>query len=54
MFFNDFINKYELQHKATSRIKIYQNLCSVGLNNIRIYPRDGPFESDGGIVILHP
>ena len=52
--FNDFIKKYKLKNKATSNIKIQQVLDSIGLNNVGIYLRDGPFESDIGIVNLHP
>ena len=51
---NDFIKKYRLKNKAPSNIKIQQVLNSIGLNNVGIYLRDGPFESDIGIVILHP
>ena len=54
MTFNDFVHKYKLKNKATSKIKNYQILCSIGLNNVRIHLRDGPFESDIGIVNLHP
>ena len=54
MSFNDFIKKYNLKNKATSNIKIQQVLNSIGLNNIEIYLRDGPFSSDIGIVNLHP
>ena len=54
MTFNDFIKKYNLKNKATSNIKIQQVLNSIGLNNVGIYLRDGPFESDIGIVNLHP
>ena len=52
--FNDFIKKYRLKNKATSNIKIQQVLSSLSLNDIGIYLRDGPFESDIGIVNLHP
>ena len=54
MTFNDFIKKYNLKNKATSNIKIQQVLNSIGLNNVNIYLRDGPFKSDIGIVNLHP
>ena len=54
MTFNVFIKKYKLKNKATSNIKIQQVLNSIGLNNVGIYLRDGPFESDIGIVNLHP
>ena len=52
--FNDFIKKYNLKNKATSNIKIKRVLDSIGLNNVGIYLRDGPFKSDIGIVNLHP
>ena len=54
MTFNEFIKEYKLKNKATSNIKIQQVLHSIGLNNVGIYLRDGPFESDIGIVNLHP
>ena len=54
MKFNDFVKKFDLKNKATSNIKIQQVLDSMGLNNVGIYLRDGPFESDIGIVNLHP
>ena len=54
MSFNDFVNKYNLKNKATSNIKIQKILTSIGLDNINIYLRDGPFSSDIGIVNLHP
>ena len=54
MTFNDFIKKYKLKNKATSKIKIQQVINSIGLNNVGIYLRDGPFSSDIGIVNLHP
>ena len=54
MSFNDFIKKYNLKNKATSNIKIQQVLDSIGLDNVNIYLRDGPFKSDIGIVNLHP
>ena len=52
--FNDFIKKYKLKNKATSNIKIRQVLSSLSLNDVGIYLRDGLFESDIGIVNLHP
>ncbi len=54
MTFNDFIKKYKLRNEATSNIKIQQVLNSIGLNNVGIYLRDGPFKSDIGVVNLHP
>ena len=52
--FNDFIKKFNLRNKATSNIKIEQVLNSIGLNNVGIYLRLGPFKSNIGIVNLHP
>ena len=52
--FNEFIKKYNLKNKATSNIKIQQYLSSLFLNDVGIYLRDGPFESDIGVVNLHP
>ena len=54
MTFNDFFKKYKLKNKAISMLKNQQVLSSLSLNNVRIYLRDGPFESDIGIVNLHP
>ena len=54
MSFNDFVCKYNLKNKATSNIKIQQVLSSLSLNDVAIYLRDGPFESNIGIVNLHP
>ena len=52
--FNDFVHKHNLKNKATSNIKIQKVLTSVGLDNVNINLRDGPFSSDIGIVNLHP
>ena len=52
--FDDFVDKYIIQNKATSNIAFYQVLSSLGLNDDGIYLRDGPFLSDIGIVNLHP
>ena len=54
MTFNDFVKKYKLKNKATSNINIQQVLSSSSLNDVGIYLRDGRFESDIGIVNLHP
>ena len=48
--FNDFIKKHKLKNKAKSNKKIQKVLNSIGLNNVNIYLRDGPFSSDIGIV----
>ena len=53
MTFNEFVKKHNLKNKATSNIKNQQVLNSIGLNNVNIYLRDGPFSSDIGIVNLH-
>ena len=52
--FNNFVHKYKLKNKATSIIKFYQILCSIGLKDLGIFLRDGPFQSDIVIVNLHP
>ena len=54
MLLNDFVKNYKLKNKATSKIKIHQVLSSLFLNDVGIYLTDGPFESDIGIVNLHP
>ena len=54
MTFNDFVNKFDLKNKATSNIKIQKVLTSLGLDNVGIYLRDGPFSSNIGIANLHP
>ena len=54
MSFNDFIHKYSLKNKATSNIKIYQVLPSIGLDNVDMYMylRDRPFSSDVQVAKL--
>ena len=52
--FNDFVKKYNLKNKTTSNIKTQQVLSSLGLSDVGIYLRDGPFESVIGIANLHP
>ena len=54
MLFNDFFQKYGLKNKATTNIKTYQVLSSLSWSDIGMYLRDGPFESELGIVNLHP
>ena len=54
MTFNDFIKKYKLKNRATSNIKIQQVLSSLCLNDVGIFLRDDPFETDIGVVSLHP
>ena len=54
MTFNEFIKKFNLKNRATSNIKIHEVLKKMGLDSeAGIYLRDGPFESDIGIVNLH-
>ena len=53
MTFNEFIKKHNLENKATSNKKFQQVLNSIGLKNVGIYLRDGPFESDIGNNNLH-
>ena len=49
------MKKYILKNKTTTNIKkIQQVLGSIGLDNVGIYLRDGPFSSEIGIVNLHP
>ena len=52
--FNEFIKKHNLKNKATSNMKIQQVLSSLSMNDVGFYLRDGPFESDIGVVNLHP
>ena len=54
MTFKELVRKYKIKNEATSNIKIQQTLDSIGLDNVGIYLRDGPFSSDIGVVILHP
>ena len=54
MTFNDFFRKDDLKNRATSNIKLQQVLDSIGLYDVGIYLRDGPFESNIGIINLHP
>ena len=54
MTFIDFVQKYDLKNKATSKTKNYQNLCSFGLNNVGIYLRDAMFEFEKRFVNLQP
>ena len=55
MTFNDFIHKHNLKNEATGNIKICEVLKKIGLNSkVGIFLRDGPFESDIGIVNLYP
>ena len=50
----DFIHKCKLKNKTSSLLKLKQVLSSLILNNVEIHLGDGPFESDLGVVNLHP
>ena len=52
MTFIDFIQKHKLKNKATSNVENHRILSSLGLNDVGMYSRDGPFSSDIGIVNL--
>ena len=54
MSFNDFVHWYDLKNKATSNIRNYQVLSSIGSDNVNLYLRHEPFSSDVGIVNIHP
>ena len=54
MSFKEFVHKNNLKNKATSNLKIQQVLSSLGLTDVGIYIGDGPFETDIGVVNLHP
>ena len=54
MTFNNFVHKNNLKNKATSKTKIQQVVSSLGLDDVDIYIREGPFSSDTGVVDLHP
>ena len=50
----EFIHNYKFKNEATSNMKNYHVLSSIGLDIVGIYLRDGPFSSDVEIVNLHP
>ena len=52
--FNDFVHKYNLKNKATSKITIQHFLSSLSSNDVAMYFRDEPFQCDIGIAKLHP
>ena len=54
MPFNDFVHKLKLKNKTTWKIKKQQVPGSIGLNNVGIFLRDGPFSNDIESVNLHP
>ena len=54
MSFNDFVQKHKLKIKAKSNKKKEQLLSFLSLQEVGIYLRDGPFESEIGIVNIHP
>ena len=53
--FSEFLLKYNLENKATSNFKIQEVLKKLNLSNdVGIYMRDDDFNTDIGIVNLHP
>ena len=54
MSFIDSVHKYKLKTKITSNLQFYQVLSSIGLVNVDIYLKHGPFSSDIGIVNSSP
>ena len=54
MSFKEFVHEYNLIKKAKSIIKIQQTFPSFYLKHVGIYLRDDSFETDVGIVSLHP
>ena len=50
--FNDFVQKYKLENKATSNVKMQQVLSYLEVCDVGIYLRDGPFSSNIRIVTL--
>ena len=54
MTLNDFVQKYNLKNKATSNLKLYEVLKTIGLDSeVGIYLSDGSFSTNYGIVNLH-
>ena len=54
MKLNDFVHKYKLKNKTTSKTKNQQVLSSLKLNDIQIYLGDGFLRTDIGIVYIYP
>ena len=54
MSFKDFVYIYRLENKAKSNLKIQQVFSSLALKEVENYLTDGTFESNTGIVSLHP
>ena len=53
--FSEFLLKYNLKNEATSNIKIQEVLKKLNLSNtVGIFLRDDDFNTDIGIVNLHP
>ena len=51
---NGFVHKYGLKNEAAWNIKVYKAVSFIGLNNVDIYLKDGPFSSDAGNGNLNP
>ena len=49
-----FFTNYEFKNKAISNIKLQEVIGSIGLDNVGIYLKDGPFSSDIRILNLLP
>ena len=43
MTLNNSVHEHNLKNKAKLNLKKQQVLCSIGLNNVAIYSRDGLF-----------
>ena len=54
MSFNDFLHKYGFKNEATSKTKFRNILFSVALSDVGIFRTDDFFNTDIGIVNLHP
>ena len=49
-----FCSQIQIERKTNLNIKTQQVLLSLSLNDVRIFLRDGPFQSDRGIVNFYP
>ena len=49
-----FCSKIQFEKQSNIKIKIQQVLSSLGFSDVGICLKDGPFQSDIGIVNLHP
>ena len=44
----------KIRKSSNIEVKVQEVVCSFGLNNVGIHLRDGPYQSNLGIVNLHP